>query len=115
MRKVAQAVHHAHQRGILHRDVKPGNILLDAHGEPHVTDFGLAKQVDSQAGLTLSDSILGTPHYMSPEQAAGRKDLTTATDIYSLGAVLYFLLTGRPPFEADTPLALLKKLKAVFP
>ncbi|MBI5386537.1 MAG: protein kinase [Verrucomicrobia bacterium] len=108
--KVARAVHHAHQRGILHRDLKPGNILLDAQGEPHVTDFGLAKQVDSALDLTRSEAVLGTPHYMSPEQAQGRKDLTTATDIYSLGAVLYYLLTGRPAFQADTPLGVLKKV-----
>src|SRR6185436_4999164 len=108
---VARAVHYAHQRGILHRDLKPGNILLDEKGEPHVTDFGLAKLVEHDSSLTMSAAILGTPAYMSPEQAAGRsKGLTTAADIYSLGAVLYELLTGQPPFVGDTPLEVMRKV-----
>jgi hypothetical protein len=101
---LARAVQHAHDHNILHRDLKPSNVLLDAEDRPLVTDFGLAKRLNADDGQTRSGAVLGTPSYMSPEQVGGRKDLTPAVDVYGLGAVLYELLTGRPPFRAETPL-----------
>jgi len=110
--RVARAVHHAHQRGILHRDLKPSNILLDERGEPHVTDFSLAKLAEEESGLTRGGAVLGTPAYMSPEQAAGKtKELTVATDVYGAGAILYHLLTGRPPFLAESPIEILRQVR----
>jgi ABC-type phosphate/phosphonate transport system substrate-binding protein/tRNA A-37 threonylcarbamoyl transferase component Bud32 len=110
--KVARAVDYAHQHGVLHRDLKPSNIILDGQGEPHLTDFGVAKVIGhAGSSLTASGAIMGTPSYMSPEQAAGQsKRITTAADIYSLGAILYAMLTGRPPFRADTPVETLKQV-----
>src|SRR5262245_58589038 len=97
--KVARTVHYAHEHGILHRDIKPGNILVDAKGEPHLTDFGLARLVESESTISRSVEMLGTPSYMAPEQATGgNTKLTCATDVYGLGAVFYQLLTGHPPF-----------------
>lgn len=109
MVKVARAIHFAHQHGILHRDLKPDNILLDAQGEPHITDFGLAKRVDAGENITVTGEIIGTPNYISPEQAEGKGfKLTTAVDVYGLGAILYELLTGKPPFRADSPIETLR-------
>ena len=109
--QVARAIHYAHQRGILHRDLKPSNILLDPRGDPHVADFGLAKILSQESGYTFTQSILGSPNYMPPEQAAGRAvQLTVAADVYGLGAILYELLTAQPPFKAATPIETLRKV-----
>jgi len=104
MAAVGRAIHFAHRHGILHRDLKPSNIMIDAEGEPHLTDFGLAKQVEEGASLTRTGTVLGTPAYMAPEQAAGsRGRMGPASDVYSLGSILYHMLTGRAPFQAASP------------
>lgn len=110
MAKVARAVQHAHDRGVLHRDIKPGNILLDGRGEPFVTDFGLAKWLDTNTDLTRTLTIFGTPGYIAPEQAKGSAaELTPTADVYSLGAVLFDLFTGRPPFLGEHALAVIQQ------
>ena len=109
--KVARTVHYAHDHSILHRDIKPGNILLDAKGEPHLTDFGLARLVETESTVTRTLEVLGTPSYMAPEQAVGNNDaVSSVTDVYGLGAVLYQLLTGHPPFAGGTTYETIKLL-----
>ena len=109
--KVARTVHYAHEHGILHRDIKPGNILLDRKGEPHLTDFGLARLVESESSVTQTLDVLGTPSYMAPEQAVGNNAaISSLTDVYGLGAVLYQLLTGQPPFAGGTTYETIKLL-----
>src|SRR5437660_1370765 len=101
--KLARTVHYAHEHGILHRDIKPGNVLLDRNGEPHLTDFGLARLVETESTVTRTMEVLGTPSYMAPEQAVGNNArVSRATDVYGLGAVFYQLLTGHPPFAGGT-------------
>jgi serine/threonine protein kinase len=113
---LARAVHYAHQRGILHRDLKPANVLLTAEGVPKITDFGLAKRVERESNLTQTGVVMGTPSYMSPEQAEGRNQaIGPWTDVYALGATLYDMLTGRPPFRAESPLLTLDQLRSRDP
>ncbi len=103
VKTIAEAIHYAHQQGVLHRDLKPSNVLVDQNDQPHITDFGLAKQLHSDSDVTRSGQVLGTPSFMPPEQAGGRKaQIGPHSDVYSLGAILYYLLTGRPPFLAAT-------------
>lgn len=114
--EVAEAIHHAHQRGLLHRDLKPANILIDAEGHPHVTDFGLAKRMEQESGLTMSGEIMGTPSYMAPEQALGQNSqITTASDVYGLGGLLYAATTGRDPFHGDSLIETLHKVRVDAP
>jgi predicted Ser/Thr protein kinase len=112
---VAEAIHYAHQHGILHRDLKPSNVLIDESDRPRITDFGLAKRLGSDPDATISGAIVGTPSYMSPEQALGRVAVGPATDVYSLGAMLYDLLCARPPFQADSALETLRQVRDCEP
>jgi tetratricopeptide (TPR) repeat protein len=110
--EVADAVHHAHQRGILHRDLKPANILLDHENHAHVTDFGLAKKIEGEDGLTITGAVMGTPAYMSPEQAAGHTGaITTATDVYGIGALFFAALTDRAPFVGNSLMLTLDRVR----
>src|SRR5205809_3157943 len=114
--KVARTVHYAHEHHILHRDIKPGNILLDQQGEPHLTDFGLARLVETESTVTRTREVLGTPSYMSPEQAVGNNDaVSSATDVYGIGAVLYQLLTCHSPFAGGTTYETIKLLHDTEP
>ena len=116
MVKVGSAIHEAHRRGILHRDLKPANVLVDESGEPHVTDFGLARRLDDDSEMTRTRAIMGSPNYMSPEQAKGGSEaLTTGVDVFGLGAVLYHLLSGHPPFEGATAIEVIKKVELAAP
>ena len=109
--KLARTVHYAHEHGILHRDIKPGNILLDAKGEPHLTDFGLARLVETESTVTRTMEAMGTPSYMAPEQAAGNNAAVgKATDVYGLGAVFYQLLSGQPPFTGGTTFEIVRRV-----
>ena len=103
LKTIAEAVHYAHERGILHRDLKPSNVLIDAQDQPQVVDFGLARQLEGDSELTVTGQVLGSPQYLPPEQAAGQRGrVSRRTDVYALGATLYHLLTGRPPFQAES-------------
>jgi WD40 repeat protein/predicted Ser/Thr protein kinase len=103
LKTVAEAIHYAHERGILHRDLKPSNVLMDAHDQPRVTDFGLARRFEGDSQVTLTGQVLGSPNYIPPEQALGRRGrVSRQSDVYALGAMLYHLLTGRPPFQGET-------------
>lgn len=108
--RIARAVQHAHERGVLHRDLKPANILLDRDGHPYVTDFGLARRLGADSSLTVGGSPLGTPGYMAPEMVRGARDATTAADVWSLGAILYELLSGRPPFVGESLAEILQRI-----
>jgi len=114
--RIAEAVHYAHEHGILHRDLKPSNVIIDEEDTPHLTDFGLATRIEDASALTLSGAILGTPSYMAPEQTGGRRfEIGPRTDIYALGALLYEVLTGHPPFQGETPLDTIKLVRETDP
>ena len=114
--QIAQAAAHAHEQGIIHRDLKPANILMDGQGMAHVTDFGVSKSLTADCDMTSSGEVVGTPHYMSPEQAGGQPgEIQPGSDVYSIGAILYAMLTGRPPFQAATPIEVISQVLAKDP
>ena len=116
VRKIARAVHYAHSRGVIHRDLKPQNVLIDSEDEPRITDFGLAKQTGIQSELTVTGAVLGSPSYMAPEQAGGRlDDVGPRSDVYSMGAMLYELLTGHPPSAAGSIAATIMQILSDVP
>ena len=116
MIKVCEAVHLAHQHGILHRDIKPANILLDKEGNPYVSDFGLALDMEDDKGVSLTGNVMGTPYYMAPEQALGnRSRLSVASDVYGIGAVLYHLMSGQAPFQGASAVEVLRKAQEQDP
>jgi serine/threonine-protein kinase len=116
IKSIAEAIHYAHEQGVVHRDLKPSNVMIDARGQPRVMDFGLARPIEGSSELTGSGDAVGTPSYMAPEQAGGRSNEVGAlTDVYGLGAILYDLLTGRPPFRAETPLETLWQVRELDP
>ncbi len=111
MRKVAAAINYAHERGVIHRDLKPGNVMVDELGEPHIMDFGLARGIQEESGLTRTGDVVGTPGYMSPEQAEGKAaELDERTDVWAMGVMLYELSAGQPPFAADSPMQMLMRI-----
>ncbi len=115
VKKIAEAIHYAHEQGILHRDLKPSNILIDEHDEPRITDFGLAKRMQKESFLTVTGQVLGSPNFMPPEQAGGGGKAGHYSDVYGLGAILFYLVTGRPPFVAPTLAELLHQVRNLEP
>jgi WD40 repeat protein/tRNA A-37 threonylcarbamoyl transferase component Bud32 len=116
LKPIAEAIQYAHERGILHRDLKPSNILIDQSGQPRITDFGVAKRMKSDSDLTMTGQVLGSPSFMPPEQASGRRgQVGPASDIYALGAILYYLLTARPPFRAESMAEILRLVVTAEP
>src|SRR5205814_3781532 len=116
VKALARAMQLAHSRNVVHRDLKPANVLLTAEGTPKVTDFGLARHLDSDSGETVAGAVMGTPSYMAPEQASGRThEAGPAADVYALGAILYDCLAGRPPFKGNTVVATLEQVRTQEP